>query len=150
MLAIITIIMLILKATYCIISFQKGKVMNVKKIKDVNDLIAVIKPIHDLDKSPIQYKWVTGGVGGSHADYSDDQFEIEDEGDPESEVFGEIVEFIAPTINAAQYNQLTAQGLWFEKKGTDFGKYGDYADYIERTLNVDILFERLTEIYTPK
>jgi hypothetical protein len=124
--------------------------MNVKKIKDVNDLIAAIKPIHDLDKSPIQYRWVIGGVGGSHADYSDDQFEIEDEGDPESEIFGEIIELIAPTINAAQYKQLTEQGLWSEKKVTDFGKHGDYTDYIEKTLNVGILFERLTEIYTTK
>jgi hypothetical protein len=124
--------------------------MNVKKIKDVNDLIAVIKPIHALDKSPIQYKWVTGGVAGSHADYSDDQFEIEDEGDPDSEIFGEILEEVAPTINNSQYQNLIRPGLWSERKGTDFGKYGDYADYIERTLNVGILFERLTEIYTPQ
>lgn len=124
--------------------------MNVKKIKNVNDLISAIKPIHDLDKSPIQYKWVTGGVGGSHADYSDDQFEIEDEGDPDSEIFGVILEEVAPTINNSQYQNLIRPGLWSERKGTDFGKYGDYEDYIEKTLNVDVLFERLTEIYTPK
>ena len=124
--------------------------MNVKKIKDVNALIAAIKPIHDLNESPIQYKWVIGGISGGNENYSDDQHEIEDEGDPESEVFGEIVELLAPTINAAQYKQLTEQGLWAEKKGTDFGKYGDYENYIEKTLKVDVLFERLTEIYTPK
>lgn len=122
--------------------------MTVKKIKNVNDLIAVIKPIHDLTMSPIKYKWIVGGVSGGNANYSDDQHEIEDEGDPESEVFGEIVELIAPTINGAQYTQLTEQGLWIEQKGTDFGQYGDYTDYIERTLNVDVLFERLTKIYT--
>jgi hypothetical protein len=124
--------------------------MNIQKIKDVNSLITAIKPIHDIDKSPIQYKWVIGGVGGSHADYSDDQFEIEDEGDPESEIFGEILELVAPTINNNQYQNLIKPGLWDERKGTDVGKYGDYTDYIEKTLNLDVLFKRLKDIYPPQ
>lgn len=124
--------------------------MNVKKIKDVNDLIAAVRHIHDIDQSPVIYKWVIGGIAGGHEGYSDDQYTIEDEGDPESEIFGEILEEVAPTINNSQYQNLISPGLWSEKKGTDFGKYGDYEDYIEKTLNVDILFERLTEIYTPQ
>lgn len=124
--------------------------MNVKKIKDVNDLIAAVRHIHVIDQSPVIYKWVIGGIAGGHEGYSDDQYTIEDEGDPESEIFGEILEEVAPTINNSQYQNLISPGLWSEKKGTDFGKYGDYEDYIEKTLNVDILFERLTEIYTPQ
>lgn len=122
--------------------------ISLKEIKTFEEFKNAVKTI--VGTTEISKEWLIGGVAGGSCwdDGSEDRhYPRKPDEEPEDESLDLILEVLCPKISFLQYKKLTKENLFIETEKYYNEYYGNYSEYKIKTLNLEVLFETLKNIY---
>lgn len=118
---------------------------NLKTFEDFKDAVKSIVGTTDISK-----EWLIGGIGGGSCwddGSSNPHYARQADEEPEDESLDLILEVLCPKISFLQYKKLTKENLFIETEKYYNEYYGNHSEYRIKTLNLEVLFNTLKEIY---
>ena len=90
-------------------------------------------------------EWTTGGMTGGSCWNDGADCPVSAESPKELVALDEILEVLAPNLSFLQYRHILRDCVT-ESSGTHNDYYGNYTDYVRKTLDLDALYEELVNM----
>lgn len=124
--------------------------MDIKPIQDIQNLKEFIETLseifgYEIESDSISYNWTTGGYTGGSC-WGGEHYPRTVEDEPEDGQLEKILNNVYPQLTFLQFKRLEKEGLWTVQEKNQREYYGNNTETTTKTLNLDVLFERLKEM----